>query len=91
MTATPRGLAEFARQGEKERKLIDQLLADDDLMEQMLAAGGAKDGKYGVAMQISRVYGLRLGLRGGCLFDTGIHVSGPHRDSRWSPLPSSEF
>jgi len=39
--ATPRGLAEFAQQGEKEAKLVDQLLADDDLMKQMLTAGGA--------------------------------------------------
>ncbi|KPJ76069.1 MAG: hypothetical protein AMK72_00345 [Planctomycetes bacterium SM23_25] len=49
--ATPRGLAEFAQQGKKEAKLVDELLADDDLMKQMLAAGGAKAGKYGMAIQ----------------------------------------
>jgi len=49
--ATPRGLAEFAQQGKKEAKLVDELLADDDLMKQMLAAGGAKAGKCGTAMQ----------------------------------------
>jgi hypothetical protein len=50
--ATPRGLAEFARQGKKEAKLVAELLADDDLMKQMLVAGGAKAGRYGTAMRI---------------------------------------
>lgn len=50
--ATPRGLAEFAQQGEKEAALIEKILADDDLMKQMLEAGGARTGKYGKAMQI---------------------------------------
>ena len=40
--ATPRGLAEFAQQGEKEAKLVDRLLADDDLMKQMVVGGGAR-------------------------------------------------
>jgi hypothetical protein len=50
--ATPRGLAEFSQQGQKQAKLVDQLLADTGLMMQMIVADGAKDGKYGQAMQI---------------------------------------
>jgi hypothetical protein len=50
--ATPRGLAEFAQQGKEQAALVDQLLADDNLMMQMLVAGGAEAGKYGPAMQI---------------------------------------
>lgn len=50
--ATPRGLAEFAQQGEAQAALVDQLLGDDRLMKQMLLAGGAEAGKYGPAMQI---------------------------------------
>lgn len=50
--ATPRGLAEFAQQGEIEAKLVDQLLADHDLMKQMLIAGGANGCEYGEAMQV---------------------------------------
>lgn len=49
---TPRGLAVFAQRGEKEEKLVEKLLGDDELMKQMLVAGGAKGGKYGRAMQI---------------------------------------
>jgi len=50
--ATPRGLAAFAQQGKAQKKLIDQLLADDDLMIQMVAAYGAQKGKYGQAIKI---------------------------------------
>jgi len=50
--ATPRGLAEFAQQGKEEEALIEKLLADDDLMKQMLVADGAKAGNYGKAMGI---------------------------------------
>jgi len=50
--ATPRGLAEFAQQGKEQQKLIQKLLADADLMKQMVVADGAKDGKYGQAMKI---------------------------------------
>lgn len=50
--ATPRGLAEFAQQGRDQAALVDQLLADDALMKQMILAGGAEAGKYGLAMQI---------------------------------------
>ncbi len=50
--ATPRGLAEFAQQGNEQEKLVKELLASSDLMKQMLVADGAKDGKYGQAMKI---------------------------------------
>ncbi len=52
LEATPRGLAEFAQQGEEQERLIERMLADADLMKQMLVADGAKDGKYGRAMEI---------------------------------------
>jgi hypothetical protein len=50
--ATPRGLAEFAQQGGGRQTLVEQLLADETLMKDMLVAGGAKYGKYGRAMEI---------------------------------------
>ncbi|MBM3765729.1 MAG: hypothetical protein FJW32_10085 [Acidobacteria bacterium] len=59
--ATPRGLAEFAQQGTEQAVLIEKLLADADLMHQMLVADGAsapKEGRgfgpaqYGPAMKI---------------------------------------
>ena len=50
--ATPRGLAEFAQQGKEQEALVEKLLADTALMKAMLAAGGAKGGKYGQAMEI---------------------------------------
>ena len=55
---TPAGLAEFAQQSDKHKALIDNLLADDVLMKQVLLAGGANGGEYGEAMQ---VYQLILG------------------------------
>jgi len=50
--ATPHKLAAFAQQDGNNKKLIDQLLANEKLMLQMVYAGGAKDGNYGRAMQI---------------------------------------
>ena len=50
--ATPRGLAEFAQQGKHQEALVDKLLADPGLMKQMLVADGAKENKYGRAMEI---------------------------------------
>lgn len=50
--ATPFGLAEFAQQSPENLKLVDQLLADKDLMLQMLVNDGAEKGKYGQAMKI---------------------------------------
>lgn len=50
--ATPRGLAEFAQQGDEEEALLEKLLADPILMKQILIAGGANGGEYGEAMQV---------------------------------------
>ncbi|MEO0474473.1 MAG: hypothetical protein AAF085_00695, partial [Planctomycetota bacterium] len=51
---TPAGLAEFAQQSDEHKKLIDDLLADEALMKQVLEAGGANGGEYGEAMQVYR-------------------------------------
>lgn len=59
--ATPKGLADFASQGERQAKLIEKLLSDPELRKKMLVADGAarpKQGRsegpaqYGPAMQI---------------------------------------
>ena len=50
--ATPTGLADFAQQSPENQKLVDQLLADKDLMLQMLLNDGASGGKYGQAIKI---------------------------------------
>jgi len=50
--ATPRGLAEFAQQGKGQEQLVERLLADADLMLQMVLADGAKEGEYGQSMNI---------------------------------------
>jgi len=50
--AMPRGLAEFAEKSPENEKLIQQLLADKDLMIQILVADGPTSGKYGEAMKI---------------------------------------
>ena len=52
LEATPKGLAEFVQQGKAQAALVEQLLADDELMKQMLVADGSRDGKYGSAMNI---------------------------------------
>jgi formylglycine-generating enzyme required for sulfatase activity len=59
--ATPGGLAEYASQGKEQTAWVEKLLADADLMQQMLVADGAKckpgggdtgPAQYGPAMQI---------------------------------------
>ncbi len=52
LEATPRGLAAFAQQGEAQRKLLDEMLTDEDLLLQMAVADGARDAKYGQAMAV---------------------------------------
>jgi len=61
LEATPQGLAEFAKQGQEQAALVERMLADADLMKQMLVADGAKRkrvgrgysaAQYGPAMQI---------------------------------------
>lgn len=49
---TPGGLAAFAQQGQEEEGLLDTLFADEELMKQILEAGGAAGGEYGKAMRI---------------------------------------
>jgi len=49
---TPAGLAEFAQQSDAHKALVDDLLADEALMKQVLVAGGANGGEYGEAMQV---------------------------------------
>ncbi|MEM9347497.1 MAG: hypothetical protein AAGB26_12845 [Planctomycetota bacterium] len=50
--ATPHGLAAFAQKGAEHKRLIDQLIANESLVQQMVYHGGAKDGNYGRAIQI---------------------------------------
>jgi len=50
--ATPRGLAVYAQESPTHKARIDTLLADHELMKQMLVAGGAKADRYGMAMEI---------------------------------------
>ncbi|HUT12255.1 MAG TPA: SUMF1/EgtB/PvdO family nonheme iron enzyme [Thermoguttaceae bacterium] len=61
LEATPGGLAEFAQQGKEQAALVEKMLADADLMKQMLVADGAnakREGRgygpaqYGQAMKI---------------------------------------
>ncbi len=50
--ATPVGLAGFAQQGAEQKSLVDKLLADTDLMKQIVVAGGPNGGRYDRALQI---------------------------------------
>lgn len=50
--ATPRGLAAFAQKSNEHKYLVNQLLGNGQLVIDMVAAEGAKDGNYGRAMQI---------------------------------------
>ena len=50
--AKPSGLAEYASQGNEQQKLVARLLADTNLIKQMLMADGANNGLYGQAMEI---------------------------------------
>lgn len=54
-SATPGGLAEFAEQSSERAAFVQQLLADEALMKEMVAAGGARFGKFGEAMEIFSV------------------------------------
>ena len=49
---TPRGLAEFAQQGPEFKKQLDDFLADEELVRQVLEAGGANGGEYGEMMVV---------------------------------------
>jgi len=52
LEATPKGLAEYAQQGEEQGALIEQMLSDTALLKQMVVADGAKGNKYGPAIKI---------------------------------------
>jgi hypothetical protein len=52
LDATPRGLAAFAQQGQTQQAMIARMLADDDLLVQMVVADGSNEGRYGRAMEI---------------------------------------
>ena len=53
--ATPDGLADFAEQSSDNAAVVEQLLADEALMKEMMEAGGARFGKFGEAMKIFSV------------------------------------
>ena len=77
--ATPRGLAGFAQQGAEHAALVEKLLADDVLMKQMVAADGAKAGRYGEAMQIyTAIQKASTGARQGVLQRMALAVSLEH-------------
>lgn len=50
--ATPHGLAAFAQQSPEHKQLIAELLNDKKLMKQIQMADGARDGNYGLTMEI---------------------------------------
>ena len=52
LEASPQGLAAFSQQGRAHYKLVDQMLADGNLLVQIAVADGASDGNYGQAMKI---------------------------------------
>ena len=77
--ATPRGLAEFAQQGKEQAKLIEKLLADSDLMRQTVVADGAREGKYGRAMEIyTAIQKASTKASGGVLQRLALAVSLEH-------------
>ncbi len=47
LEATPQGLAEFAKQGKQQAALVEKMLANADLMKQMLVADGANAKREG--------------------------------------------
>lgn len=54
-SATPGGLAAFAEQSPQKVALVEQLLANDSLMMEMMMSGGARFGQFGEAMEIFSV------------------------------------
>ena len=79
LEATPRGLAAFAQQGKAQEKLIERMLADDDLLVQMAVADGARDGKYGQAVKIyNNIRSASTKAREGTLQRLALAVSLEH-------------
>lgn len=95
--ATPRGLAEFVQQGAAERKLIDGLLGDPELMRRMLYAGGAKAGRYGKAMQIYRAIQARSeaaredGVLNRLAIAICLELAAPDLTNHWMVDPVKRF
>ena len=52
LEATPQRLTEFARRSDGHAARVERLLADRELLLQMVVADGARDGAYGQAMTI---------------------------------------
>lgn len=50
--ATPKRLAAFAQQGPKQKKLVDDLFKNEDLLIQMAVADGPAEGRLGEALTI---------------------------------------
>ena len=81
--ATPRGLAEFGQKGKEQATLIEKLLDSRDVMEQMLIADGAKDGKYGQAMEIlTAIHRACPKSKEGILGSLAIAISVEHASPR---------
>lgn len=53
--ATPDGLANFGEQSSENAAAVEQLLANEALMLEMMEAGGARSGEFGEAMKIFSV------------------------------------
>jgi len=89
--ATPRGLAEVAQQGKEQEALLEKLLADTDLMKQMVIADGAKGGKYGQAMKIyTDIQKASAKARNGTLQRLALGISLEHAVPIAQSNPQSE-
>ncbi|MGM0488422.1 MAG: hypothetical protein ACQESR_16890 [Planctomycetota bacterium] len=67
-SASPFRLARYAEQGPKQEQRIEQLLADKQLMIQMLVADGPDENKYGPALEIYQAIQKASGRAGEGLF-----------------------
>lgn len=52
LDGTPARLAAFAAQGRRQRKQLEDLLEDEDLLVQIAVADGAREGQYGAALDL---------------------------------------
>ncbi len=77
--ATPRGLAEFSEKNPENEKLIEQLLANEALMIQMMVADGPTGGKFGQAMKIyTDIQKASTKAKDGVLHNLALAVSLAH-------------
>jgi hypothetical protein len=78
-SATPKGLAEFGELSSEKAALVKQLLANEALMKDMVAAGGASFGKYGQAMEIfSTILKISPQAKEGVLYRLALATSLEH-------------